>query len=62
MLPIVQMGMQKEYPILEKDLWSMFHCLARGVTAMDRGSEDLAVDPWTRPEIGHFDMINDNSK
>jgi len=44
----------------EKDLWSAFECMAKGITAMDRGSEDLSVKIWDRPEIIHYDIIPSN--
>ncbi|KAJ8063627.1 hypothetical protein OCU04_007495 [Sclerotinia nivalis] len=50
----------KRSPVSESDLWSIFHCLARAVTAMDRGTEDLEKERWDRDEIGHYDMITSN--
>ncbi|KAI9649689.1 hypothetical protein NHQ30_002270 [Ciborinia camelliae] len=43
----------KRFPVSEGDMWSIFHCLARGVTAMDRGTEDM----W-KVLVGYSDEIH----
>lgn len=57
----------------EVDLWAMFHCMALGIVAMDRGTENSREPAWFakshRPlppaqqtEICHFDIKPDNRK
>lgn len=38
-------------PLGEADIWAMFYCLALGVAAIDRGTEDPDVEAWDRPNV-----------
>ena len=42
-------------------LWVIFHCLARSLLVLDRGSEDPKAKHWNK-EICHFDIKIDNGK
>ncbi|CAG8951817.1 hypothetical protein HYFRA_00005621 [Hymenoscyphus fraxineus] len=57
-------GVLPEVPLLEADLWCIFHCLALGVGALDRGTEDLtsrAPLSWDRNHhIVHYDLKPEN--
>ncbi|KAB8304094.1 hypothetical protein EYC80_005432 [Monilinia laxa] len=51
---------KNKFPVSEREICSIFYCLARAVSAMDRGTEDLKQKRWDRDEIGHYDMIASN--
>ncbi len=43
-------------PLIEADIWAVFHCLALGVAVMDRGTEDSTATPWDRETVvGHYE-------
>lgn len=45
-----------EVPIMEADLWAIFHCLALGAIAIDRGTEDPQAKAWNRKgHIVHYE-------
>lgn len=47
--------------LTELEMWSVFHCLARGALVMAHGSEDTSRLPWNK-DIVHFDLKPQNSK
>ncbi|KAF8857233.1 hypothetical protein BDZ45DRAFT_744619 [Acephala macrosclerotiorum] len=48
-------------PFLEADIWTVFNCLASGLSVMDRGTEDEFAPAWNRDaEIAHNDLELDN--
>lgn len=53
-------------PIDEYDLWAMFHCMALGVTVLDRGTEDITAPAWNgdanHTEFMHCDLKMDNGE
>ncbi|KUJ17529.1 kinase-like protein [Mollisia scopiformis] len=47
--------------LLEIDIWAMFYCLALGVAAIARGTEDENAPAWnSNTEITHYDIKVDN--
>jgi serine/threonine protein kinase len=65
--------MRRKHVYDESDIWTIFYCLALGIAAMDRGTENSMEPAWfgegERPlppdqqtEICHFDIKPDNSK
>jgi hypothetical protein len=52
--------------LLEVDIWAIFHCIALGLTVMDRGTEDIKAPAWRGnikdTELVHYDIKPDNSK
>ncbi|RDW64065.1 hypothetical protein BP5796_10567 [Coleophoma crateriformis] len=46
--------------IEEEHIWSVFYCLALGLSAMDRGSEEFGTSRGTDTELVHFDIKIDN--
>jgi serine/threonine protein kinase len=53
-------------PIHEYDLWSLFHCMAVAIAAMERGTEDIKASSWNGElhdtEFMHCDLKMDNGK
>lgn len=45
-----------ETPLGEADIWAMFYCLALGVAAIDRGTENPNAEAWDRPNaVVHYE-------
>lgn len=59
-------GRNPRKPIHEYDLWTMFHCMAVAIAAMERGTEDINAVPWDGEEhdteFMHCDLKMDNGK
>ncbi|KAE8445529.1 hypothetical protein EG329_013292 [Mollisiaceae sp. DMI_Dod_QoI] len=49
-------------PLHEADLWQIFDCMAKGVYAMERETEEYGADPYTgtEQELMHCDLKPDN--
>lgn len=46
-----------EHSIEEEHIWSVFHCLALGLSALDRGSEELGTSSGKDSELVHFEYV-----
>lgn len=55
-----------ETRLIEADIWAIFHCIALGLTVMDRGTENIKAPAWggkpKKTELVHYDIKPDNSK
>jgi serine/threonine protein kinase len=58
---------QPPQPVVDElHLWSIFNCLALGISVLDRGTENIHEAAWggrqpDKPELCHFDIKSDNS-